>query len=323
MRETAKKYGVCTQMGNQGTASSGMRRGVEFLQDGGLGKVKEVHVWTNRPIWPQAPKVMKKPEGKFEIPKHVHWDEFIGPAPLRPYAPGYHPFAWRGWLDFGTGALGDMGCHTANLAFMGLKLGSPTSVKAEAGDVNPETYPSWAHVTLEFPARGDMSPVTFNWYEGRKDGKLVHPPQELQDKVIPVSKRKELVASGSIIVGEKGILYSPDDYGADWYVWSENPDAFEKLNRNKPERLKVNNQGDQGQKNEWVEAIKAGKHELAFSNFDYASMLTEAILLGNVAILSGEKLTYDGATGTCVNNSKANSLIKTQYRKGWELIVEA
>ena len=262
----------------------------------------------------------KRPDKVFETPKNVHWDEFIGPAPMRPYAPGYHPFAWRGWIDFGTGALGDMGCHTANLAFMALKLGSPTSVSAEAGDVNPETYPAWAHVTLEFPARGDLSPVTFNWYEGKKDGKLVHPPQELQDKVIPISRRKGLVSSGSIIVGEKGILYSPDDYGSEWYVWSETP--IEKLNRSKPEKLKSNNQGDQGQKNEWVTAIKEGKPELAFSNFDYASMLTEAILLGNVAILTGEKLKYDGKTGSCPNSKNAAKFIKTEYRKGWDLITE-
>src|SRR5438876_163014 len=141
--------------------------------DGVIRPVTEVHVWTNRPIWPQAPKVTKRPEGKFDVPKHVHWDLFLGTAPERPYAPGYHPFSWRGWWDFGTGALGDMACHTANMAFMALKLGLPTSVVAESGEINPETYPAWAAIHYEFPARGEMPPVRLTWYEGRREGKKV------------------------------------------------------------------------------------------------------------------------------------------------------
>lgn len=128
LRELAVEKKVCTQMGNQGTAENGLREAVEIIRAGVIGQVKEVHVWTNRPIWPQAPKVTTRPTGTHECPKHVHWDEFIGPSQMRPYAPGYHPFAWRGWWDFGTGALGDMACHTANMAFMALKLGHPTSV---------------------------------------------------------------------------------------------------------------------------------------------------------------------------------------------------
>src|SRR5262245_7096196 len=149
MRDAAKKYGVASQMGNQGTAENGLRRAVEIVQAGLLGKVNEVHVWTNRPIWPQGSEALlkipavrqaaraalwKKDPGQLTYetpPKHVHWDLFLGPAPERPYFGGIHPFAWRGWWDYGTGALGDMACHTANMAFMALKLGSPTSIEAK------------------------------------------------------------------------------------------------------------------------------------------------------------------------------------------------
>ncbi len=132
MREAARKFGVCTQMGNQGTASNGLREGVEFVQAGVLGKIAEAHVWTNRPIWPQAPGLTKRPDAS-PVPANVHWDLFLNTRHERPYAKGYHPFAWRGFWDFGTGALGDMACHTANMAFMALKLGSPTSVVAQSG----------------------------------------------------------------------------------------------------------------------------------------------------------------------------------------------
>jgi len=156
MRETAKKFGVCTQMGNQGSAENGLRRAVELVQDGILGTVKEIHVWTNRPIWPQAPQIMKRPDGEDPIPASVDWEAFIGTAPMRPFKKDvYHPFKWRGWLDFGTGALGDMACHTANMAFRACELTSPTTIEADATDVNKETYPSSAKIEYYFPSRGN------------------------------------------------------------------------------------------------------------------------------------------------------------------------
>lgn len=344
MREIAKQMGVCTQMGNQGSAANGLRRAVELVQAGIIGPVQEAHVWTNRPIWPQAPKVTSRPP-EAPVPEGVHWEEFIGPAPFRPYAkyeepapkPGeekkegrrarrqrgaYHDFNWRGWWDFGTGALGDMACHTANMAFRSLKLGYPTGVVADATDVNPETYPSSAKVTLQFPSRGDMPPVTFVWYEGKRDGKKILPPEELVQKAIAIDtneKRKgRLVDSGSILVGEKGILYSPDDYGAEFFISSVK--EGEEINKKKPENMPSNGKGDQGQKDEWVEAIKANKPELAYSNFDFAAMLTETILLGNVAIrLNGEKLEWNGPSLKFTNNPKANEYLHYEYRKGWTL----
>ena len=317
MMETARKYKVCTQMGNQGSAESGLRRAVEVIQDGIIGQIKEVHVWTNRPIWPQAPSVTKRLT-KADVPNTVHWDEFLGGSPDRVYAKGYHPFAWRGWWDFGTGAIGDMACHTANMAFRALKLQSPTIVSAEAGDVNEETCPSWAHVTMEFAKREKMDAVTLHWYEGKKDSKKVLPPAELIEKVVKAGAK--LVDSGSILVGEKGIIYSPDDYGARFIVTPG--ELAEGKNLTKPEKLAINGGGDGGQKKEWVEAIKANKPELAYSNFDYAALLTEAFLLGNVAIRSGMGFKWDGEKFKVTGNDKAMQYIKTEYRKGWDLIGE-
>jgi predicted dehydrogenase len=314
MRTEAKKYGVCTQMGNQGTAANGLRKAVEMVRAGVIGPVKEVHVWTNRPIWPQAPQVTAdKPPKTADAPKSVNWDAFLGVAPERPYAAGIHPFAWRGFWDYGTGAIGDMACHTANMAFMALKLGHPSKVSAEAGDVNSLTCPSFAHVKLEFPARGDMPPVTLHWYEGKKDGKKLTPPDEFVEKAIGL-KGPKLVDSGSILVGEKGIAYSPNDYGAEVHFSTGGTAS------GKPESLPSNDQGDFGQKREWVDAIKAGKPELALSNFDYAGLLTAAFLLGNVAIRTGKPFTWDGEKCQTTDLPEAMKYIRREYRKGWDLI---
>jgi predicted dehydrogenase len=317
MREVAKKAGVCTQMGNQGSAEDGVRRAVEIVQAGVIGPVHEAHVWTNRPIWPQAPKVMKRPDRTDPVPAGVHWDEWLGPAPFRPYVGNrtYHDFAWRGWWDFGTGALGDMACHTANMAYRALNLGYPTSVVADATDLNVETYPSSAHVIYEFPARGEMPAVVLHWYEGKRGGKKVLPPEELLGKVL--KKGQKLSDSGSMLVGDKGILFSPNDYGAKYVLVG---DGLDEAAKKVPQTLPRNGKEDLGMKQEWVEAIKAGKPHHAYSNFDIAAMLTESILLGNVAIrVTGQKLAWDGPALQFTNNSTANSYLHYDYRKGWTL----
>jgi len=309
MREVAREYKVCTQMGNQGTASDGLRTSVEIIQAGLLGAIKEVHVWTNRPIWPQAPKVTKRLPGQTP-PKHVHWDLFLGPAPERPYNSGYHPFAWRGWWDFGTGALGDMACHTANMPFMALKLQYPTSIYAESGQVNPETYPEWAKVVYEFQTPGAASPIKLTWYEGRKDGKLVLPPEDLL-------QGQKFSGSGCLVVGEKGTLYSADDYGSSRKLLPEKSFTGFTL---PPKKLPRNNRGDDGMKMEWVQAIKARDPKIALSNFDYAGMLTETVLLGNVAIrCGGKKLQWDGPGLKITNDSDATAFLRREYRSGWKI----
>ena len=327
VRETAAKMNVVTQMGNQGTAEDGLRRAAEIIRAGVLGKVTEVHVWTNRPIWPQGAEAILKTEagraaalaalhGKTlselpapAVPSHIKWDLFQGPAPERPFDPLYAQFAWRGWWDYGTGALGDMGCHTANMAFMALNLTAPVEIEAKSADVNPETFPTWAQVTSKFPAVGERGPVKFVWYEGQEKGKKKLPPDNLLHGERPSD-------SGSLLVGEKGILYSPNDYGAKYKFLGKDADALQAAADAVPVTLARNGKGDLGMKQEWVAGIKGGPKP--FSNFDYAGTLTEAILLGNVAIRSGKKLKYDPATGT-TNDSDANLLLNPAYRAGWTL----
>ncbi len=321
LRMAAREHKVATQMGNQGTAENGLRRGVEIIRSGAIGPIREIHVWTNRPIWPQAPGVTAALPAQ-PVPPNVHWDLFLGPAPERPYNKGYHPFNWRGWWDYGTGALGDMGCHTANMAFMATKLEYPTSFQGEAGDLNPQTYPSWASVVYEFPARGELPPLKFYWYEGHKNGKKNLPPQALLEKIIPTpppstqpTKHEHLSDSGSIMVGDDGILYSPNDYGADFRLYPE--EKFKDF-KAPTETLPRIGGGDETHKVEWIKAIKGGPK--AMSNFDYAGLLSETILLGNIAIRGeGKKLEWDGPNLKITNDDKANEWLKTKYREGWTL----
>src|SRR5262249_23597569 len=271
MRSTARAKKVCTQMGNQGTAHPGFRRGVELVRAGALGEVTEVHVWTNRPFhyWQQAPDIVARPKETPPVPDYVHSDLFLGPAPERPYHPVYHPHNWRGWWDFGTGALGDMACHTTNLPFMALQLGLPTRVSARSGEINPETYPAWATIAYEFPARGGLPPVQLTWYEGARDGRRNLPREDLLPQGFKPSD------SGSLLIGTLGKMYSPSDYGEEQNLWPEEKfKDFKDPERILP-RIEGSDDEDDNQKREWVAAIRAGKPHAALSNFDYAATLTE------------------------------------------------
>ncbi len=297
MARVAKEMNVATQMGNQGTAMAGARKAAAALRAGAIGAVKEVHVWTNRPIWPQGgPRPAPKP-----CPPHVKWDLWLGPAPARPYANGYHPFAWRGWWDFGTGALGDMACHTANMAYMGLDLRDPIAVQAETSGHNRDSYPKWSLITFEFPALGGRPALKLFWYDGGKsiDKKLL--------------EGKPMCASGSLMIGEKGKLYSPNDYGADFYLlggatmpevkYVESPGHFE----------------------EWVRAIRGGP--AAMSNFaGYSAGLTETMLLGNLAVWvadkgKGQRVEWDAKNMRSTNVAGLEPIIKPTYRAGYTLDV--
>lgn len=311
LRDAARKFKVVTQMGNQGTAGDEFRRGAEILMAQNLGPVKEVHVWTNRPIWPQAPKIMERPTETPPCPPEIHWDNFLGPAPERPYSPVYQPFNWRGWWDFGTGALGDMGCHTVNLPFLGLKLDYPTSVIGEAGDLNSETYPSWAKVVYEFPARGDMPPLKLIWWEGHK-GKARNIPDH------DITHGFDLPESGSLMIGEEGMMMSISDYGdGQRLIFNSDSKGFGGPPEQTLPRL-GNRDNDAAQKAEWVAAIH-GKGK-TMSNFDHASKLTETILLGNVAIREEKKkLEWDAENMKFTNEEGANKWLSYKYREGYEL----
>ncbi len=309
MRDTARRKGVITQMGNQGTAASGFRLAVEVLRSGAIGPIKEIHVWTNRPVWPQAPNLTARPTDTPACPDSVHWEEFIGAAPMRPYHPAYHPFKWRGWWDFGTGALGDMACHTANMAFMASGLGAPKRIWASNGEINPETYPGWATVNYEFETKS--GPVKFVWYEGQRAGvkNLPHPD---------LSYGEKLSDSGSLLVGTKGTLFSPNDYGAVFKLFPLGDFA----GYQPPEQVlprHATGDTDTNQKREWTQAILEGKPEAAMANFDYAASLTETILLGNIALRSGHVLEYDSRRGRITNCREADALLKPDKRDAWKV----
>jgi predicted dehydrogenase len=311
MRQTAAERKVATQMGNQGTSHPGFRSGIELIRSGAVGPIREVHAWTNRPFkyWKQAPDIAARPEEAPPVPEHVAWDLFLGPAPERPYHPVYHPHDWRGWWDFGTGAMGDMACHTANLPFMALELGLPTHVSAESGEVNQETYPAWATITYEFPARGERPPVRLTWYEGARDGQRNLPPAELFRGRTPSD-------SGSLLVGQSGAIFSPSDYGSEQVVLEGDKPAEEP--RDGGARRRGANP-DEAHKAEWVRAIREGDPSIARSNFGYAGVLTEAMLLGNVAVRLGKALEYDAESGRVTNVPEAARFVRPEFRKGWEL----
>jgi len=297
MKETAAKFRVQTQMGNQGTSSNGLRTGAEIVQAGGIGDVREIHVWTNRPIWPQG---QGRPAATPPVPNTLNWDLWIGPAPMRPYNPAYAPFNWRGWWDFGTGAIGDMACHTMNLPFMALRLGAPSAVSAvPAQAVNNESPPVGCTITYEFPARGTLPACRMVWYERGL------PPNALFQGQKPSG-------SGCLMIGSKGTMYSPSDYGGEYRLLPLG--NFKNYQPPQPKMPRVDGRHHE----EWLRACKGGP--AAMSNFiDYASQLTEMALLGNVALRMGKRIVWDSVNLRCVDMPAANQYIRRTYRKGWEL----
>ena len=298
MGQVAAETGVATMMGNQGTAMNGLREAAAMLQNGALGKVSEVHVWTNRPIWPQTGKGRPKSAPCLD---HLDWRSWLGPAAWRPYANGYHPFAWRGWWDFGTGALGDMASHTMNMPFAGLDLRNPTSVVAETSGHQKQSYPQWSVIDFEFPANDKRPGLKVVWYDG---GKL--PPAEVLEGLL--GKDEKLSNSGCLVVGEKGKMFSDNDYGA----------GFKIVGMDRP---KAEYEKSPGHFAEWVRAIKTGKP--AKSNFkDYAGPLTETILLGNLAVwVDGPKVEWDAENMKVTNLEGLEEIIKPVYHKGYDLDV--
>ncbi|MBM83174.1 MAG: dehydrogenase [Planctomycetaceae bacterium] len=307
MRDEARKNKVVTQMGNQGTGTPTFRTAVEIIQAGGLGTVKEAHAWTDRPfnngpngqkgpiLWSQG---VGRPKQRQPTPSHLKWDLWLGPAPERPYHKLYHPFTWRGWWDFGSCVLGDMVCHNANLAYMALKLTAPTTVEAQQEGSTAETGPLWSHIQYEFPARDKLPPVTLHWYEGGKQ-----PPAAL-------GLGHPLPNNGSLIIGDKGTLLTLDMYCTKWKILPEaNYRDYKPPEPTLPRGL--------GQHGEWINACKGqGK---TMSNFDYASQLVEAMLVGNVAMRTGQKLQWDAEQLKATNSAAADEFIKPILRKGWLL----
>lgn len=301
LAELAAASKAATQMGNQGSQEPGLRAAAAKLKSGILGNIKEIHIWTNRPVWPQG---IPRPEEQ-PVPAHLHWDEFIGPVEMRPYNGAYHPFKWRGFWAFGTGALGDMACHTLNVAFAGCELTNPVSVQATTTGHNRETFPASSKINFEFAATKNRPALNMIWYDG---GNKVDPA---------MLEGRQRSDSGLLIIGEKGKMYSPNDYGAECFFTGV-------------EDKEVDFERSPGHFKEFAIAIKTGKP--TWSNFaNYAGKMTEVILLGNLAVwaageakepgqqVTSDKLLWDAENLKVKGNDKFDSMIRPQYRAGYDL----
>ncbi|WP_235299438.1 Gfo/Idh/MocA family protein [Portibacter marinus] len=329
LTEAANKYDIVSQMGNQGSSGDDIRRITEWIQAGTIGDVSEVHCWTNRPVWEQG---MKMPEGSVPVPDYLNWDLWLGTAPKLPYHEGYQPFNWRGWWDFGTGALGDMACHVMDPAVRALKLKYPTAVQAFA----PFKVVNWSrvgsHVSppvasmvyYEFPAREGMPEVKLTWYDG---GLMPPRPEELGD-----DEAMGNWDGGVLFVGSEGKLMC-DCYGANPRLLPQS--ANEAFVEPEPTLTRVKERNHQ---RNWIAAIR-GEAE-ASSDFDYAGPFSEIVLMGNLAIRSlytqeevknnngeksmaytgtGKKLRWDGENMKITNYEPANQFVKRDYRDGFVL----
>ena len=296
LTEAARRQKVATQMGIQGHAGEGARLIREWIQAGAIGPVHEVHYWTNRPTWPQG---IDRPADTPPAPATLDWNLWLGTAPERPYNPCYAPKKWRGWWDFGCGALGDIGCHAMDAAFWALDLGHPISVEAETSELHKETAPKWSIVTYQFPARGKMPPVKVVWYDGKR--KPPRPP-ELEE-----GRELNKAIGGQLIYGEKGTLMA-DVYGKSPRLIPES-----KMREFLPNRPPQTIPRSPGHMTEWIEACKGGK--TAGANFDYSGPLTEMVLLGNLAVRASKKIEWDAANMKAPNAPEAEQYIRLEHRK--------
>ena len=315
LTEAAREAKVATQMGNQGRSGEGIRLVCEWIWDGAIGPVREVHTWTNRPVWPQGIE-MDRPKETPPVPSTLDWNLWLGPAAYRPYHPTYLPNIWRGWWDFGCGALGDMACHIIDPAFLALKLRYPTSVEAntstywhgmfEKTKPKNEVFPRATIVRYKFPARGDMPPVSMTWYDG---GMMPPRPEELEP-----GRRMGDNDGGVIFVGDKGKLMC-GCYGMNPRLI---PETKMRAYKRPPKTLRRIPGGMDGQEKDWVRACKGGKP--ACSNFDYSGPLTETVVMGNLAIRYPQrKLDWDGLNMKVTNVPEANEYVNPPYRQGWSL----
>ncbi len=295
--EAARKHGVATQMGIQGHSKQGIRRMREWMKVKAIGEVQEIHIWTNRPIWPQG---IKEPLPKTAIPETLDWNLWQGIAPAREYNKGYVPFKWRGWWDYGCGALGDIGCHAFDCAFDVLKLGNPTSVEAVSDQINSQTAPKQSVITYEFAATDERGPIKLVWYDGKKMPKR---PEALEEgRNLPGG------IGGQLWCGTKGTIMVNDVYCNSARIIPE-VEMRDFIKNRMPKRTE---KASIGHFKEWIEACKGG--EPAGANFDYSGPLTELVLLGNLAVRTGKKIEWDSKNMKCTNLPEANQYVKKEYR---------
>jgi predicted dehydrogenase len=302
MLEVAKETGRVTQMGNQGHAGEGLRLTREWIQAGLIGKVTEVHVWSDRPgkFWDSQGK--PRPTDSPPVPANLDWDLWVGPSPMRPYHPDYCPRKWRGWWQFGCGALGDMAVHNADPAFYALDLGAPDWVDAEHSEPNNgESFPEWSIITYHFPARGAQPPVTMKWYDGGK--KPAKPPG--------MEAERELDDNGIYFVGDKGVILAGGWSGTPRLV----PESAMKDFVMPAKTIERCVKG--GHRVEWIQACKAGKPEAAHSGFAYSAPFTESLLVGLLPLRFGKRIEWDGVNLKATNCPEADAFIHKTYREGY------
>lgn len=304
LQQTAKEMGVATQMGNQGHSEDGVREMCEIIWSGAIGDIKEAHIWTNRPIWPQG---IAEALPKQDIPDTMDWDLWLGTAATpREYNRGYAPFKWRGWWDFGCGAIGDMACHIMDPTFWALKLMDAKTFSVEVlsqEGMSAQTAPTKSKIKFQFPARGEMPAVDVYWYDG---GNLPERPAD-----IPAGEKLGEGDNGSLFVGTKGYA-TTGTYGGGTRLL---PEAKNKdFKAPDPSIPRIDGQNHY---HNWLNAVRGG--EAACSNFDYAVPLTIVANFGNVALFAGKKLEFDFEKFQITNDADANKFLTKEYRKGWEL----
>jgi predicted dehydrogenase len=297
MAEVARQKGVATQVAVMNASSEDTRRLTEWIADGAIGPVRQVHNWSSRPFWPQG---LERPQQSERVPEGLDWDLWLGPAPERPFHQVYLPFVWRGWYDFGCGALGDMGCYSFDTIFRALKLGAPTSVETSSTDRYDETFPRASMLHFNFPARGAMPAVRLTWY----DGGLKPPrPEGLADD-------QPLSEEGLLFVGDKGAILCGFNGRGPKLIPEEKRKAS-------PPPRKTTARGG-GPQREWIDACKGEKIKPA-ANFEFSGVVTEALLLGNVALRLGQRLVWDSANLKVRNVMAAQQYIRPERRTGWAL----
>jgi len=299
LTEAARRKKVATQMGNQGRSHPQLRREVEWVRAGVLGPVHEVHCWTDRPgrWWAQG---VEAPTDTRPAPATLDWDLWLGVAQPRPYSPAYVPFAWRGFWDFGTGALGDMGCHLFNLPDMALGIRDATRVEAWSEGMTEVAGPRWSVVRWEIPADGSRPAFTLWWYDGNKRPPAALFPSETYDE------------NGVIFVGEQDVMLTNYNGGAKFRSGRTAAD-FNSV----PETLPKCPDWDRCHYREWIEACKGGPK--ALSDFEVAGPMTEIVLLGNVAVRSGRPITWDRTRMQVLNDPEANRWVHQEDRRGWRI----
>ncbi|MDQ1255759.1 MAG: hypothetical protein QG656_353 [Candidatus Hydrogenedentes bacterium] len=306
LAEAAKTCKVVTQMGIQGHSGEGARLICEWIWSGAIGAVREVDAWCNLTYYPWGHASWSSPLGARPaetppVPDTLDWDLWIGPAPMRPYHPTYHPRTWRSWLDFGCGMMGDRGAHTLDPVFWALKLGQPTSIDGNSMDLNPETHPLGSIVRYQFPAREDMPPVTLTWYDGLQPPR----PDDIED-----GRKLGDSEGGVLFKGEKGTIMCGTYGNSPRLIPESKMKDFQRPPETIP-RVEGTHEDD------WVRACKSGGQ--AGADFSYSGPLTEVALLGNVAKRVNARILWDAANLTVTNLPEANQYIRTNYREGWSL----